>query len=245
MKQLPINTGYTVHEILVPSLGKKLRFRPFLVRENKALMIAQSSENVIEQLNTLKSIVQATCVEDQTLDVDKLTTFDFEYLLIMLRSISIDKNITLKVTCDNDEAHEGMEDQPRETNVLLDLTTVEVVGLKDYNPKVKLSDDLMVIMKITNVEMLDNLPNNNDIEQDLKAVSMQIDKICTTEEVFDASEYTPEQMLDWIENLTQQQLNNLLDYFKHIPYCRLRVEWTCPTCGKKNIQYIEGISYFF
>ena len=101
LKPLPANTSYTVHEILIPSMGKKLRFRPFLVKENKALMIAQASNDQLVMLNTLKSIVASCCVEQQPLDVDQLATFDFEYLLIRLRSISVDNNVTLNVVCED------------------------------------------------------------------------------------------------------------------------------------------------
>ena len=73
----------------------------------------------------------------------------------------------------------------------------------------------------------------------------QIDKICTDDEVYDVSEYTEQQLLDWIDGLTDTQLQNMLEYFNTIPYCRIKVEWTCPVCGKRNVRYIEGVSSFF
>lgn len=244
LKPLPTNTSYTVHEILIPSKRKKYRFRPFLVRENKMLMIAQASEDTTEMLNTLKAIIQNCCLEDPPLDVDQLATFDFEYLLIQLRSISVDNMVNLTVTCDDE--HSGFPPETRTTQVQLDLQNIEVVGLEKYNTQVKLSDDLYVIMKLPTLGMLTSLPQPTDYQGNLEKVGAQIDKICTADgEVFDASEYTTEQIESWLEQLTEQQLQALVEYFDSIPYCRIKVEWSCPHCGKRNVRYIEGISYFF
>ena len=244
LKPLPINTAYTVHEILIPSKGKKYRFRPFLVKEHKMLMIAQTSEDNMTMLNTLKAIIGSCCVEDDPpLDVDSLATFDFEYLLIKLRSISVDTSVTLNVTCD--DSHSGFPEETRTTQIQLNLDDIEIVGIQQYSTKVKLSDDLFVIMKLPTLSMVDSIPEPNDYEGNLKKVAQQIDKICTTEEVFDVSEYSLSDMEQWLEQLTEEQLQNLLQYFNSIPYCRIKVEWTCPHCGKRNVRYIEGISYFF
>lgn len=244
LKPLPTNTSFTVHEILIPSKQKKYRFRPFLVKENKMLMIAQASEDPVQMLNTLKAIIGSCYVDSEPLDVDKLATFDFEYLLIQLRSISIDNIVTLNVVCD--DPHDGFDPQTRNTQVQLDLQNIEIVGLQDYKTKVELGEDLFVIMKLPTLEMLQSLPQPEDYQGNLQKVAGQIDKICTTDEVFDvANEYTLEMVEQWLEQLTEQQMENLLDYFDTIPYCRIKVEWSCPHCGKRNIRYIEGISYFF
>lgn len=243
LKPLPTNTSYTVHEILIPSMGKKLRFRPFLVKENKALMIAQASNDQLVMLNTLKSIVASCCVEQQPLDVDQLATFDFEYLLIRLRSISVDNNVTLNVVCE--DPHDGMPEQSRTSQVLLNLDNIEVIGLEKYKTKIRLSDDLFVLMKKPTMEMLEEQEEVTDYESNIHHVMKQIDKICTDDEVYDVSEYTEQQLLDWIDGLTDTQLQNMLEYFNTIPYCRIKVEWTCPVCGKRNVRYIEGVSSFF
>lgn len=242
LKPLPINTAYTVHEILIPSLGKKLRFRPFLVKENKMLMIAQASEDNMQMLNTLKAIIASCCVEEQPLNVDQLATFDFEYLLIKLRSISVDSNVELNVTCS--DPHSGFDQSTRTTQLLLDLNNIEIVGLENYSTKVKLSDDLYMIMKVPSLDMIENIPESTDYEGNLSNVAAQLDKICTQEEVFDCSEYSLDQVEQWLEQLTSAQLEKLIEYFQSIPYCRIKVEWTCPHCGKRNVRYIEGITYF-
>ena len=95
------------------------------------------------------------------------------------------------------------------------------------------------------LQMIETMPLPGDYQGNLENVAWQIDKICTTDEVFDVSEYTNQQLEQWIEQLTEEQLEKFFEYFQNIPYCRIKVEWTCPHCGKRNIRYIEGISYFF
>lgn len=243
IKPLPVVQNYTVHQILIPSLHRKYRFRPFLVKENKMLMVAQASNDVTVMLDTLKAIVANCCVETEPLDVDKLVTFDFEYLLIKLRAISIDNRVEMNVTCS--DPHDGFDEATRKTTVLLDLNSIEVVGLKDYSPKVVLDDDLVVIMKQPTIETITNIPSADDYQGNLAIVGAQIDKICTADEVFLGSDYTQEQLEQWLEMLTSDQLAKLQHYFDTIPYCRIKVEWTCPHCGTRNIRYLEGVSSFF
>ena len=215
LKKLPTNNGYTIHQILVPSLGKKFRFRPFLVKENKALMVAQGSGDPNQILDTMRAIIESCCVEKDGIDGDKLATFDFEWLMVKLRSISIDDKITVNVICD--DPHEGRSPETRKQQLLVDLDNVELVDIDKYNPRVELSKNLVVM----------------------------IDKIYSDEEVYDMSEYSDEDIVDWISNLTESQFDKLFAYFDHIPYCRLVIEWTCPVCGKKNIRTVEGTENFF
>lgn len=242
-RPLPTNTSYTVHTIKIPSTGRQVKFRPYLVRENKMLMIAQQSQDNRVMLDTLKEIIRSCCVDDHPVDVEKLATFDFEYLLVKLRSISVDSHVEVNVVCQ--DHHDGFDPKTRDATILLDLDNIEVVGIDQYSTKVKLDDDLVVLMKQPSLDMIDSVPNDDDFQGNLKLVANQIDKICQGEEVYDSSEYSTDQLLQWLEQLTGQQLGKLLDYFNHIPYCRIKLEWTCPHCGKRNVRYIEGISYFF
>lgn len=249
---LPKPINYSIHEILIPSIGKKLRFRPFLVKEYKALTIAEGSKDPREMLNTLKGIIQSTCLEKTPIDVDNLATFDFEYILIKLRSISVGSNVQLSIKCQHPEAHEGMDADSLQCDVMLDLNNIEVVGLKDYKTKIKLSDDCVVIMKKPTVELVDQLARieqeGDDYEFIVERLAKQIDKIATGEEVFEVAdnpEFNIDEVRDWIDNLTEEQYSKLNDYFKTIPYCRIKIEWTCPVCGNSNTIYIQGLDYFF
>ena len=128
---------------------------------------------------------------------------------------------------------------------LVDLDNIELVDIDKYNPRVELSKNLVVMMKVPTIDTVKNLPAGDDVDDSIKRIAMQIDKIYSDEEVYDMSEYSDEDIVDWISNLTESQFDKLFAYFDHIPYCRLVIEWTCPVCGKKNIRTVEGTENFF
>lgn len=243
LKKLPTNSGFAIHQILVPSLGKKLRFRPFLVKESKALMIAQGSNDPDQILDTCRSVIESCCVESDGIDGDRLATFDFEWLLVKLRAISVDDKISVEVECD--DPHEGRDPATRKTQVLLDLDDIEIVDLDKYKSTIDLGNNLVVTMKAPTIETIKNLPTGDSVDDAIDRIAMQIDKIYDNEEVFDLTEYSKEEIVDWITNLTEAQFDTLFGYFSTIPYCRINIQWTCPVCGKTNRRSIEGMSHFF
>lgn len=253
--KLPQTINYSVHEILIPSLGRKYRFRPFLVKEHKALLIANGSNDLTEMLNTLKQIIKDCCLEENIdFDVDKLATFDFEYLLINLRAISVGNVVSLSVRCQHEEKHEGMDESSLMSDVILDLSKVEIVGLKDYTNKIELGNNCVVIMKLPTVNLMEKINKEaeevkkDEYTENIERIANNIDKIVNDGEVFEVADnpdFSLTDMSDWISNLTSQQFEKLNDYFISIPYCRVRIDWTCPVCGNSNTLYIQGLDYFF
>ena len=242
MKKLP-TANYPIHNFLIPSLGREYRFRPFLVKENKALMIAQGSEDQKVMIETLKSVIQS-CLMDETVNVDDLTVFDCEYLLIKLRAISIGEEITVMLNCSDE--HEGNE-ASRIFGVACDLNKVEVVGLEDYNPCIKLSDNLMIKMSAPTIDTLISLTKNteNEYEENFKLIVTLIKEIITTEEVIDCSEIEPKELVDWVNELPTDEYEKILRFIQNLPKVRIKVEWDCPYCGKHNTRYLQGLMVFF
>lgn len=249
--RLPKEINYSIHEILVPSYKRNFKFRPFLVKEYKALLLAESSANPVEKLDTLTAIVQNCCLDDDPLDVKKLAVFDFEYLLIKLRAISVGNEVPLDARCQFDEAHKDKPERTRHTEVYLNLDNVKVVGLENYNTEIKLDDKTMVIMKPPTVEFLSKI--RKDVDKDnlellTEQIALQIDKIATDEEVYpvaDSPDFSLKDVEEWLENLNNEQFNRLNAYFHSIPYCCVELEWTCPDCGNLNRVVLQGLDYFF
>lgn len=243
MKQLP-KANYPIYTIEIPSTKEKKHFRPFLVKENKILMIAQSSEDEIIMIDSLKSVIQSTCMDE--IDVDELAVFDLEYILVKLRSISIGTGVVLRMRCDAETGHE--EERSRYTTVNLNLDDIEVEGIEQFKRDVKLSDDLVLKMKIPNFEFIKSVAEHNesDYESNIALLAKSIDKIITSDEVIDVeTDTTIEDMIEWIQELTEEQYDKIIQYFQSIPKCRIKVEWNCENCGKHNSQYITGIIGFF
>ena len=246
--RIPLPTDYTVFRFLIPSMGKEKRFRPFTVKENKALLAAQSTDDDVVMIDTLARIITSCCLDE--LDVKQLALFDVEYLLIKLRSISISKDATLIVTCN--DFHDGLPEQTRKNEIVLDLDNVEVTGLDRYKTSIKLSDTMTVKMKTPSLDVLKNIKDsdpNDSLDQMLDNVehniAAAIDCIYTADEVINVEECSMHDIRQWIEALTEEQFLLLKEYFDTIPRCRIKMDWTCPVCGKRNVQYVEGLHYFF
>ena len=240
-------TDYTVFRFLIPSMGVEKKFRPFTVKENKALLAAQSTEDEIVMIDTLKQVISNCCLDD--LDVEKIAMFDAEYLLIKLRGVSINNSVNLIATCS--DLHDGLPENTRKNEIVLDLDNIEVFGIEDYNPHIKMSDTMVVNMKAPTLDLLKKLraENNNNFNEDYNAIvhniGIMIDTIVTQDEVIDANDISIQELNTWLESLTETQFMKLYAYFTTFPKCRVKLEWTCPVCGKRNMQYLEGVSYFF
>lgn len=245
--RLPLPTDYTVHTFLIPSKKETKRFRPFTVKENKALLTAQSVDDIKTMTETLKLVVQQCCLDE--IDVDALATFDLEYLLVKLRAISVASESYVTVVCS--DPHEGFEQATRETDIVIDLNKVEVVGLDNYTQNIRLSDSMVVIMKSPSADILGKLiaTDSDNYEQyfenAIHNMLVSIDKICTEDEVFDADDLGERELREWLESLTQDMFEKLYHYFESFPHCRIKLEWTCPHCGKRNVSFVQGLSYFF
>ena len=246
--RIPLPTDYTVFRFLVPSLGQEKKFRPFTVKENKALLAAQSTDDETVMVDTLKQVISNCCLEDD-FDVDKLAIFDAEYLLIKLRGVSVGQSTNLIVTCG--DAHDGFPEETRKNEIVLDLDNLEIVDIDKYNPHIRLSDSMVVNMKAPTLDLLKRLrvEKGLDFETDYSSVlhniCIMIDNISTSDEVISGSDLSIQDLSTWLESLTEPQFMKLYNYFINFPKCRIKLDWTCPTCGKRNVQYLEGISYFF
>ncbi len=248
--RLPKVTNYSIHEIEVPSLKRKMRFRPFLFKEYKALIIAETSSDKIEKINTLKSIIQNCCLEENAPDVDSLAVFDFEYLLIKLRDISVGGEVALDGRCQNDKAHEGLDEKSRHSDVYLNLKNVELVGIDKYKTEIAIDKDTFVKMIPPTLELVETLETIKENSEDVltELIAKQIDCIVQGDEVYKVAnnpDFSLKDMKEWLENLNAEQFNRLNDYFHSIPYCQVKLEWTCPTCGHLNQVYLRGLDYFF
>lgn len=248
MKQR-IPNDYIIYQILVPSLHKKLKFRPFTIKENKALTIAQSTGDDLVISDTLKSVIINCCVDQHQITEDQLMVFDLEYLLIKLRAISIGNTVLLTAMCEDE--HDGFPPSTRETDVVMDLNDVEIVGIDSFTQKIQLSDDMFVFMKNPTMDLIKTLDfeEHSDSEQMINAqldnVCKMIDKVVAGEEVYLFDSYTDQEKREWIENLSETQFINLKHYYSTFPKTQVKISWTCPHCGKENNRIITGLSYFF
>jgi T4 bacteriophage base plate protein len=228
-----------LYNVTIPSTKKEVKFRPFLVKEEKSLLLAQQSEDSKVMINTLKSIIE-NCIVDE-IDVNSLSIFDYEYLFTQIRAKSVGEIVELLFLCDT------CDDEKAKTQVNLDITKFQVDFPEGHDNKIELFDDVGIVMKNPSIDTLDKLEklNDGDINSIFDVVAECIDSIYTTEEVFNVKEQTKEEVIDFLENLTQEQFKKIEQFFLTMPKLRQTVEYNCPVCAKHHVKSMEGLASFF
>ena len=238
---LPMMSAPT-YTMVVPSSGVSVKFRPFLVKEEKALLIAQQSEDIGVMIQTLKGIIN-TCVLDK-LDVDKLATFDLEYMFTQIRAKSVGEIIELIFPCDIDH---GEDNEKARVKVSIDLTTLIVEKDPNHNNKINLFGDVGVVMKYPTMDVMKRLENldTNDLDKVFGVVADSLDYIYQGEEIFYGKEQKHEELLQFLNNLTSEQFVKVQQFFATMPRIKKEIEYTCPVCQKQHRKMLEGMQSFF
>lgn len=228
-----------IYTIEIPSTKEKFKFRPFLVKEEKALMLSQQSEDIDVMTDTLKSVIES-CAKSK-IDVDSLATFDLEYIFCQIRAKSVGEIIELIFHCDT------CEDDKAAVKLSFDITKIGVKFKEGHTKKIELFGDVGIVMKYPNIQTLNKLLNSNIDETDeiTKIITECIDYIYDSEEIFYAREQTTEELVNFIENLTSEQFNKVQDFFATMPRMEEQVRYNCPVCGKEHNKILTGLSNFF
>lgn len=235
---LPMNTAVT-YNLTIPSTGQEVKYRPFLIKEEKALLVAQQSESPKIMMDTLKQVIK-DCIKDQ-IDVENLATFDLEYIFLQLRAKSVGEIVELSLKCDT------CEDPKAVAPVSIDLTGLQVEKNPEHTNKISLFGDVGVIMKYPSIETIEKLGSitDGDFDKLFDVVSQCIDSIYTNDEVFKTKEQTKQDVLDFLNNLTSDQFAKVQKFFETMPRLRKEISYTCPVCNKKHDKVLEGIGSFF
>jgi|TARA_B110000285_G_C15090742_1_gene598924 hypothetical protein len=230
---LPIQTAPTYTCKLSTGIVK---FRPFLVKEQKYLLVARESEDNLEILEAVKNII--TNVTNGEVDADMLPIYDLEFLFLNIRAKSVGETSTILLNCSDEECRGNGQ-------VDVDLSTVTVVGDHKDN-KVMLSDELGVMLRFPSTSKLAELESIEDLErQGLEMVAEGIESIFDLENVYEADDISAEELKDFIESLTLDQLELLSDWFGNVPSVSKEVSYTCNVCSKESTRTLTGLSSFF
>lgn len=218
------------YPVVIPSTGKKTKYRPFRVREERALLIAQESEDTQTMLNTIESIVKSCVVNCPA----SLTTFDAEYLFLILRSKSVGEQAEMVIKCKHCEA-----DNP----TVIDITKVEVKNIKK-DMKLKLSDGLTLLMKYPTLDEVAEV-SQDETEKDIKAIASSIQTIYHGDEVYHTNESDIADITEFILNRTDDEMKLIVEFVENIPTVSLTHEFTCKKCGEKNELTVTSLQNFF
>ena len=240
---MPLPTIATpTYELTLPSTGKKIKYRPFLVKEEKLLILALESKNQVEITNSVKDVIKE-CVITRGIKIDDLPTFDIEYLFLNIRAKSVGEDIHLVVTCP--------DDKETEVPVTIYVDEIKVVKSKDHKRDISLDKNLTLRMKYPSLNQF--IETNFDTEEEsqttvdktFQLIADCMDTVYTKEDAWDSKDYSPNERLEFIEQLSSKQFKQVEKFFATMPKLSHTIEVTNPNTKKKSKIVLEGLADFF
>ena len=232
-----INTP--TYELTLPSNGKKIKYRPFLVREEKILIMALETEDQKQITDAVVEILDA-CIMTRGVKVQNLATFDIEYIFLNVRSKSVGETINVNIICPDDEK--------TSVEVPIDLESIKVKKDKSHTNIVKIDDNLSLKLKYPSMDQFieSNFESTDDtIKNTMKVITSSIDMIFSEEESWNASESTEKELEDFIEQLNSKQFQTIEKFFDTMPKLSHRVKVTNPKTNVESTVILEGLAAFF
>jgi hypothetical protein len=234
-----------MYEITLPLLKKKVRFRPFLVKEEKILLMAAESDDEKSIVLAIRQIL-SNCLQDD-IDVDSLPILDFEYLFMHIRARSVGEMIDMQYKCNN-LVDEG-EDTRCNNLVKLNFNVLDIQpDIATAETKIQLTDKLGVVLKyptFKNIDTISEVQNISPVEMVIKTIINSIDYVYDTDSVYYAKDLSEQELIDFIDSFTKEQFALVQNFFDNIPKLRKNVHFKCPKCGHEEDLVLEGIQSFF
>lgn len=234
-----------IYETKLLSTGKKVKYRPFLVKEQKLFLMASQSEDVKEVVDTIKQVLN-NCILSDGIDVNTLPVFDLEQLFLQIRARSVGEVVTLRYTCNNDVPVENAEPKKCGGVVSVDVNLLEIQPTKDttHTSKIELTPKLGIVMKYPNFDIVQRLNIKSEVDL-LNLVVDCIDYVYDQDQLYYAKDTKKEELEEFIENLQQSDLEKIQHFFKTMPKLSKKFDFKCPKCGYKEEMNVEGIQNFF
>ena len=229
-----------VYELELPSTGETIQYRPFLVKEEKGLVIALESEDTKQITTAIKNVIK-NCIQSKGIKVETLPTFDIEYLFLNIRGKSVGEEIEVNVTCPDD----GVTQVP----ITINLDDIQVQKNEDHTNRIKLDDTIMMEMKYPSLEQFIknnfNFEDGNAMEQSFDLIATCIDKIFTEDEVWAVEDCTKKEIVEFLEQMNSSQFKEIEKFFETMPKLSHSITVKNPKTKKENAVVIEGLAGFF
>lgn len=231
---------HPVHEVFLKSLGKNVRFRPFLVKEEKLLLMAKESDDIEEITKSIKQIITNCCLDN--IDVDKLPTFDVEMFFLHLRIKSVGETAQMVYTCDNIVDSNACGHQ---TDFDLDLKNVVYEESEGHSNTIKLTDKIGVSFNYPSLNMPEAALNEKFEDGGYELISQYLDFIYDDEQIYKRESVSKEELAAFFDNLSLNQVTQIKRFFLDAPKVVLKQELTCKKCAHVHNVNVEGILNFF
>ena len=226
------------YRLTIPSTDEEIRYRPFLVKEEKLLLIAQETGTDKATYEAIRNIITSCCLDP--VDIDKLPLFDMEYIFLNVRAKSVGESVKLKVKCPDDEE--------TEVEVEVDLTNINVEMSDDHDARIQLTDNIGVLMQYPNfatITKVQKMEEGKETEQLFEMIASCMFQVWQGEETYDAMDYTAKDKKEFLESLDHKQFEKLQIFFETMPTLKHEVEVTNPKTNVTSMVTLSGINAFF
>ena len=228
------------YEVELPSTGETIQYRPFLVKEEKVLVIALESEDTKQITNAIKTVIK-NCILSKGVKVETLPTFDIEYLFLNIRGKSVGEEIEVNIICPDDEE--------TTTTVTLNLDDIKVQKNEEHTNKIKVDKNIMMEMKYPSLEQFIktnfDFSNTNAMDQSFELIASCIDKIYTEDEVWSTADVTKKELNEFLEQMNSSQFKEIEKFFETMPKLSHKVKVTNPKTQVESEVILEGLASFF
>lgn len=228
------------YELELPSTGESIQFRPFLVKEEKVLVLALESEDTKQITTAIKAVIKS-CVQTKGIKVEALPTFDIEFLFLNIRGKSVGEKIEVNIICPDDEN--------TEVPVSIDLDEIRVQKNDEHTRQIKIDDTLMMEMKYPSLDQF--IKNNFDFEdknamdQSFDLIASCVDKIYSEDEVWAADDCSKKEIKDFLEQMNSSQFKSIETFFETMPKLSHKIKVTNPNTEVESEVVLEGLASFF
>jgi len=225
-------------ELTLPSTGKKIKYRPFLVKEEKILILAIESNSMKDITRAIKDILK-NCILTKGIKVDELPTFDIEYLFLNIRARSIGESIDLVITCPDDEK--------TKVNSTIYIDEIQVKKNDEHDINIKIDDTYTMKMKYPSLDQFidENFVFEGQSDNSFEIISSCIDMVYSEEEAWEAKDCSKKELLEFVEQLNSMQFKQIEKFFDTMPQLSHEIEVENPNTKVKSTVLLEGLASFF
>ena len=237
---MPLPTIATpTYSLELPSTKKTIKYRPFLVKEEKLLVLALETEDQKDITNAVKSVIK-NCIQTRGIKVETLPTFDIEFLFLNIRGKSVGEEVDVNIIAPDD----GITEIP----VKIDIDQIKVIESPEHNNQIKLNDELMMEMKYPSLEQF--IKNNFDVnqsnfDQSFDLIASCVNKIYSEDEVWSADDVTKKEIIEFLEGMNSIQFKDIEKFFETMPKLSHTVKVKNQNTGVESEVVLEGLSSFF
>ncbi len=236
---LPKISTPTYHLVL-PSIEKEITYRPFLVKEEKLLVLALESEDTKQITTAIKAVIKA-CILTKGIKVDTLPTFDIEYLFLNIRGKSVGESIDVNVICP--------DDKKTQVQVTIDLDDIKVTKSENHTNQIKVDDNIMIEMKYPSlnefIKSNFDFKDGSQMDQSFELIASCIDKIYTSDEVWASEDCTKKEITEFLESMNSSRFKGIEEFFTTMPKLSHTVKVKNPKTKVESDILLEGLASFF